>query len=116
MSTELHIDGRVTRAKKLRDARREEILLAAQKIIADLGTAKANVADIIQAAGVSRGTFYLYFDSYAAVLHELTDRFLGQIIENVRAVRLEDGSPLEQLEENLHRVISLLLDHPDLTR
>ena len=56
-------DGRTTRAAKQRQDRREQVLLCAQRVFSRKGYHAAGVADIIQAAGVARGTFYLYFES-----------------------------------------------------
>ncbi len=54
-------DGRAERANKKRELRRREILDVARGVFAEKGYHHTHVADIIEAAGIARGTFYLYF-------------------------------------------------------
>jgi AcrR family transcriptional regulator len=53
---------------------REAILGATARLLADRSFGGLAVSDILDAAGVSRGTFYFYFDSKQAVLGELVRR------------------------------------------
>lgn len=57
---------------------REAILAATARLLADHSFADLAVSDILSSAGVSRGTFYFYFDSKQAVLGELVRRAVGQ--------------------------------------
>jgi AcrR family transcriptional regulator len=57
---------------------RESILAATGLLLADHSFADLAVSDILSAAGVSRGTFYFYFDSKQAVLEELVRRAVSQ--------------------------------------
>jgi len=59
-----------------------QILDVARHIFSTQGYAASNVNDICQAAGIARGTFYLYFDSKPGILAAL----LGVVEERVRAV------------------------------
>ena len=107
-------DGRSLRAQGKRRARRKEILLAAQKTIGRNGYHATSVADVIEAAGVSRGTFYLYFESREALFHELVDGFIEDLVNCIELVG-RDGKPIEGLYENLLRVIDLLFENRNLT-
>ncbi len=53
--------------------RREEILRAAERLIAKNGAA-VRVEDIVSAAGAAKGTFYLYFPSFDDLLEALRTR------------------------------------------
>src|SRR5438552_65405 len=53
---------------------REAILAATARLLADRSFTDLAVSDILDEAGVSRGTFYFYFDSKHAVLGELVRR------------------------------------------
>jgi AcrR family transcriptional regulator len=112
---QISTDGRSVRATKLRTTRRGEILKAAQEVISRRGYQSTSVADVIEAAGISRGTFYLYFDGIDVLFYELVDTFATELMGRIRPVRLEDGSPVEQLHSNLTRVVDLLFDKRDLT-
>jgi TetR/AcrR family transcriptional regulator, ethionamide resistance regulator len=57
---------------------REAILDATARLLADRSFASLAVSDILDTAGVSRGSFYFYFDSKHAVLGELVRRAVGQ--------------------------------------
>lgn len=53
---------------------REEILVGTARLLAKQDFADLTIADILSAAGVSRGTFYFYFDGKHDVLGELVSR------------------------------------------
>jgi AcrR family transcriptional regulator len=57
---------------------REAILAATASLLADHHFSDLAVGDILTAAGVSRGSFYFYFDSKHAVLAELVRRAVAQ--------------------------------------
>jgi AcrR family transcriptional regulator len=57
---------------------REAILTATARLLADHKFSSLAVSDILTAAGVSRGTFYFYFDSKHDVLGELVRRAVDQ--------------------------------------
>jgi AcrR family transcriptional regulator len=70
--------GRASRASGSSPDLRETILAATGLLLADQSFADLAVSDILSAAGVSRGTFYFYFDSKQAVLEELVRRAVSQ--------------------------------------
>ncbi len=57
---------------------REAILAATAELLAEHSFGDLAVSEILVAAGVSRGTFYFYFDSKQAVLAELVRRAVAQ--------------------------------------
>ena len=57
---------------------REAILAAAARLLSEHDFGDLAVRDILTAAGVSRGTFYFYFDSKHDVLAELVRRAVAQ--------------------------------------
>jgi AcrR family transcriptional regulator len=57
---------------------REAILTATASLLADHNFSDLAVSDILTAAGVSRGSFYFYFDSKHDVLAELVRRAVAQ--------------------------------------
>ncbi|MEZ4704307.1 MAG: TetR/AcrR family transcriptional regulator [Bdellovibrionota bacterium] len=109
------VDGRSTRAKEKREHTKALILESSQQLIGKQGYHATSVSDIIKHAGVSRGTFYLHFESMDALFHELVDRFISDIMRAIKPVRIENGRPLEELLENIERVMDMLFEHRDLT-
>lgn len=63
------VDGSALSAKGMRTRRR--LLEAAEQVFADLGWEDASIVKITEAAGVSQGTFYRYFESKQAIFDEL---------------------------------------------
>jgi AcrR family transcriptional regulator len=66
------------------EVRREELLEAAEKIFLAKGIAKTSVDEIVVAAGVAKGTFYLHFESKAKLLAALRDRFVANYFDDFR--------------------------------
>jgi AcrR family transcriptional regulator len=72
------------------DDRRSELLEAATRVFARKGYRNASVSDIIAAAGVARGTFYLYFKSKEHVFLAIVEGFYTQVR---RALEQADPTP-----------------------
>lgn len=106
---------RTSRAGAQRERRRVHILLAAAKLFGQRGYHGTSVADVIEAAEISRGTFYLYFDSKDAVFLELMEQFIQRIMAVVEVVDPEGAAPTERIAENVRRVVDVVFEHRDLT-
>lgn len=70
------------RITKRPEERREDLLDAAARVFVTKGVPKTTVADITVAAGVAKGTFYLYFDSKEHLLGALKERFVDEILSH----------------------------------
>ena len=57
--------------------RRMQIMLAAETLFIEQGVAATSIDDIVNAAGVAKGTFYLYFNSREQLLHSLQQQFMA---------------------------------------
>ena len=55
------------------------VLEAAERLLAETSLEDLTVADVIAAAGVSRASFYFYFESKHAVLAALLGRVIGEL-------------------------------------
>ena len=71
-------DAVATRRRELLELRREQILDAAAQVFLDRGLDQATMAEVAEAAGVAKGTVYLYFDSKSALLTALRARYTSQ--------------------------------------
>ncbi|MFI5307584.1 MAG: TetR/AcrR family transcriptional regulator [Polyangiales bacterium] len=110
-----HADRRSARAEAQRGVRRETILKAASALFSRQGYHATSVADVIAAAGISRGTFYLYFDNKDSLFLELMEQFIQRIIEVVEVVDAGGPSPTRKIYENVRRVVDVVFDNRDLT-
>jgi AcrR family transcriptional regulator len=74
-------------ARRRRDpeARRADLLAAAKRVFHDKGVAGAAVSDIVRAAGVAQGTFYLYFENKDALINALADEMVDGLIDAIEA-------------------------------
>jgi AcrR family transcriptional regulator len=63
------------RARRAREKRRRELLDAATSVFERRGYWAASVSEIIEAAGVARGSFYRYFRSKQEIFVAIVDRF-----------------------------------------
>ena len=78
------------------DIRRRQLLAAATTVFARRGYRAASISDIVAAADVARGTFYLYFESKAQVFLAIADDFYDRlelaIAEGGATVSLPSGA------------------------
>src|SRR6266568_2508743 len=88
-----------------KEERRNAILDAAERLFLDFPDRLANVAEVADAAGLAKGTVYLYFASKEELLlalHERnSDRFFAVLIE-----RLERTEPV-----TIDDVFTITLEH-----
>ncbi len=104
-------------SKRARE-RRSQILERALGVFAEKGYHGASVSDIVRAAAIARGTFYLYFDSKEAVFHELLDALLATMRGSIRGVELGPGhAPVEsQLRAIVAQILRTTERNRELTR
>ena len=69
------------RTRKSPAERKDEILAAAERVFGEKGVDATTIEDITAAAGVAKGTFYLYFDSKDHVIAALRDQFVEETLE-----------------------------------
>lgn len=100
-------DGRTRRAEEVREQRRTQILERALGVFADKGYHGASISDVVKAAGVARGTFYLYFDSKEAVFGDLLDTLLSTLRASVSGMSLDEHAA--PMREQLHGIVARIL-------
>jgi AcrR family transcriptional regulator len=69
------------RVSRSPEDRRQSILDAAVRVLKTKGPGDATVSDITEAAGVAKGTFYLYFDSKEHLFAALRERFVQDALD-----------------------------------
>jgi AcrR family transcriptional regulator len=82
----MKLEGTLKRITKHPHERREDLIRAAISVFADKGLQDATVADITKAAGVAKGTFYLYFSSKEHLLAALKERFVQEALDHAAAM------------------------------
>lgn len=73
------------RRKVSEEERLDAILSGAAKLFRDQGVAAVSIDEIVAAAGIAKGTFYLYFRSKDALLAALAERLVEQMATTAEA-------------------------------
>lgn len=98
--------------------RRQQILLNARDVFAKRGYHAAKIDDIVAAAGVARGTFYLYFEDKRAIFEEIVDRAFARL--GMAIVHVDTDHPTrpvgEQVRDNIRAIVRTLIDDPATTK
>ena len=90
------------RIVKEAEARKEEILDAAEKLFAAKGFDNTSTGDILDAVGIARGTLYYHFKSKEDILDGVIQRVTGRLIDNAHGiVRQKEIPVLERLTQTI---------------
>jgi AcrR family transcriptional regulator len=95
--------------------RRLEILRAARQLFATRGYHDTKIDDIVAAAKVAKGTFYLYFLDKRSIFVELVDTLFSQIGTAILRVDVA-GDVAGQVKHNIRAILAVLLDNPETTK
>jgi AcrR family transcriptional regulator len=98
--------------------RRQQILSVARDVFARRGYHAAKIDDIVAAAGIARGTFYLYFEDKRAIFEEIVDRTIARLGMAIVRVDPHDGARTvgDQVRENIRRIVRILLEDRATTK
>ncbi len=89
--------------------RTNEILAAARRLMERKGVDALTMDEIAQAAGVAKGTLYLYFESKDELIQALLSQVGEAIARDLEAILAKPAPP----EEKLRQVVVLLLNYVD---
>jgi AcrR family transcriptional regulator len=106
-------DGRTKRAAGRRESRRMAILRGARDVFGRNGYHNTHVSDILEASGIARGTFYLYFDSKSAIFLELLDELLAELRSAIVGVDTQPDSPPihMQLQGTVRQILGTVVEN-----
>jgi AcrR family transcriptional regulator len=86
------------------EERTEQIIEAAIQVFTETGFSETRMDDIAKAAGLSKGTLYLYFKSKDAIIHEIMQRFFDTEMRQIAVFDDQTKSVTERLLEGLSSV------------
>ncbi len=96
--------------------RRRQILSAAKAVFAEAGYHGASIHAIIERAQIARGTFYLYFESKAAVFDSILDQAMTDLRARLRRIDVETPNapaPQVQLRDQIGATLEYIVgDRP----
>ncbi len=87
-----------TREEVLKDFRTDAILAAARQVMSEVGYAEASMERIAQAAGVAKGTLYLYFESKEMLLAQAFEQDRAALVERSRQAASTADDAVGQLK------------------
>lgn len=87
-----------------RELRSGEILDAAAALFVEKGVAVTSIDDIVERAGVAKGTFYHYFQDRAGMLEALRERYVQRFAE--KAAKATGACAPQDWEGRLHAWIA----------
>ncbi len=97
-------------------ATRQALLTAAEEVFGESNYARASVTEITRRAGVSQGTFYVYFSSKTEIFEELV-RHLGRSLRRSLAQATACAPTRLAIEEaGLRAFLAFVGEHRDLYR
>src|SRR6187551_4000830 len=91
-------------AERAKLERRRQIMNASKHVFAEAGYHGASIHAIIERAQIARGTFYLYFESKAAVFDSILDQAMADLRAKIRRIEVDDPqapAPQVQLREQV---------------
>lgn len=92
------------------EKRRQELVRAAFKLIAEHGFEGLRTRDVADAVGVNIATLHYYFPTKEALIRGVVEHAMGRF----RSTLAPHGSPSDQLRNYLRSVRKLLLEEPAL--
>ncbi len=95
---------------KSQDGRLSDLLRAAMGEFTKKGISNTTVEDITNAAGVAKGTFYLYFESKDSLVGKLWEDHIQKIVDYV-SKGLESIAPGDDIRPFLYDILETMLDH-----
>ncbi len=102
-----------------RDERRITLVEAAKRCFASRGYHATTVDDITRAAGVAKGTFYLYFDEKREIYYDVIRGFMQLIKDIGSSIAATSASPMdlfERAERGARELTQVFLDNRELAR
>jgi AcrR family transcriptional regulator len=99
-----------------KQVRREDILDAARRLFAAGTGDLPAVADIAAAAGLAKGTVYLYFSTREAIFAELLLEGWGALVRELGEAFGNSVSGPEKVSRFLSRLVAYMDHHPELLR
>ncbi|MEC1177902.1 TetR family transcriptional regulator [Metasolibacillus meyeri] len=95
-------------------SKKEKIVQAAISVFRENGIAKTKVSDIVKAAGIAQGTFYLYFPSLLSIMPAIAKEMVDKMEEVVEQKVEKDASFEEQIVQVVDAIFDLVEEHKDI--
>lgn len=98
--------------RKSAEVRRREILRAAGSVLVSRGYHNVHLDDVAAAAGLSKGTLYLYFKDKESLFAEVLEDVIDRLEERLAGLS-SDGGAREVLERMAAEMLDFVDEHQD---
>jgi len=95
---------------------RERLIEAARQLFARDGYDAASVRDITARARANLGAITYHFGTKEALYHAVIERFATPIADQIAAISVESGPPLERLAKAMRAFMDHIWRHPEMPR
>lgn len=95
-------------SERQKSERRRQIIEAAKAVFAEAGYHGASIHAIIERAQIARGTFYLYFESKAAVFDSILDEAMRELRGRIKRIDVETPNAIPPQQQLREQVIATL--------
>ena len=107
---------RQERERQRREAYRETILHAAERVILRKGYSAMRMDDVAREAQFSKATLYKYFPSKGVLLFEIMGHYFEEIRGGLAKILAESGSATEKLRRSIRMILQYHEDKENITR
>jgi AcrR family transcriptional regulator len=92
---------------------RAKLLAKGKELFSSYGLKKTNVEELTEAVGISKGAFYLFYDSKEALFFEIVRQFEAEYRDQIlRDLARTNLAPRQRFREMLHGVLILWKENP----
>lgn len=95
-------------------SKREKIMLAAIDAFKEKGIEKTTISDIVKAAGVAQGTFYLYFPSKLSVMPAIAEHLIAQMVPAIEKELTQHADVLDQADALVEFIFAFTRQYRDV--
>lgn len=113
MSKPVSRRGRPPSGPEAKQRRRAEILACAARVFAERGYPGTDMQAVADAAGVAKGTLYLYFASKEELFLAATDEGIRRMREVVHGEADQEPDPLRRIRVAVRAFLRFFRDHPE---
>ena len=106
--------GKLKQKRKDGLRRQAQLMDIAMKIFSERGYHATSVEDIVSAAGIVKGTFYLHFESKQDLFDKIIDTNLTMLYESLKVLDISIPKPVEEIKSMYINVASDLMNKPEV--
>lgn len=93
--------------------KKQRIIEVSMRLFAEKGFHTTSIQEIAKTSNVSKGAFYLYFDSKDDLLLAIFEYYTKMIFQQVEDIRKQDLDPREKLAQQVNVFLEMISDHKE---